>query len=44
VEKYSGATNNVRMLLPGYTGTAIKFISYIKSTPKEVNNVTGPGM
>jgi len=44
VEKYSGATKNVRMLLPGYTGTGIKFISYIQSTSYEVNGVTGPGM
>jgi len=44
VEKYSGATNNVRILLPGYTGSAINSILYIKLTTNKVNGVVGPGM
>jgi len=44
VEKYSGATNNVRILLQGYTGSAIISILYIKLTPNKVNGIAGPGM
>jgi len=44
VEKYSGATNNVRILLPEYTGSAIDSILCIKSNPNKVNGVVGPGM
>jgi len=44
VEKYSEATNNVRILLPGYIGSAINSILCIKLTPNKVNGVVGAGM
>jgi len=44
VEKYSGATNNVRILLPGYTGSAINYILCINLISNNVNGVVGPGM
>jgi len=44
VEKYLVATNNVRILLPEYTGSAINSILCIKLSPNKVNVVVGPGM
>jgi len=44
VEKYSGATNKVRILLPGDTGSAINSILCIKLSPNKANGVVGPGM